>query len=73
MDKINFLKKNYKILSLIWGLTAWLVHEAINKILKEDTEINATVMLITAGVGLLCNISMGHILHSSVKNILLRL
>lgn len=24
-------------------------------------------MLITAGVGLVCNLSMGHILHSSVK------
>ena len=52
---------------MIWGLTAWLVHEAIDKILKKDDRINATVMLITAGVGLLCNISMGHILHSAVN------
>ena len=51
---------------LIWGLTAWLVHEAIDKIIKEDKNLNALVMLITAGVGLLCNISMGHILHSAV-------
>lgn len=50
-------------------MTAWLVHEAIQKILKEDKDLNATVMLITAGVGLLCNISMGHILHSAVKQL----
>jgi hypothetical protein len=43
-----------------------LIHEALDKIIKNDDKIDATVMLITAGVGLICNISMGHILHSSV-------
>jgi len=52
---------------LIWGLTAWLIHEAVQKIIRNDDQMDATVMLITAGVGLICNLSMCHILHSSVS------
>ena len=49
---------------LIWGLTAWLVTEATERIVKMDYTINGLVMLITAVLGLLTNLLMFNILHS---------
>lgn len=49
---------------LIWGLTAWLVTEATERIVKMNYEINGLVMLITAVLGLITNLLMFKILHS---------
>jgi len=51
---------------LIWGITAWLVYEAIHRIINKEYEIEGTIMLIVAVVGFICNILMGHVLHSHV-------
>lgn len=44
---------------LIWVVTGVLVYMAVQRIILEEYEINATIMLITAGVGILVNIIMG--------------
>lgn len=44
---------------LIWVVTGVLVYMAVQRILVEEYEINATIMLITAGVGIIVNIIMG--------------
>ena len=49
---------------LIWGLTIWLVYEAIQRVIYQDFEIQGEIMLITACFGLFCNLIMGKILHS---------
>lgn len=49
----------------IWGISAWILYEAIEKVIKNEYEINGNLMLIIAVIGLLANIVMGHILHSS--------
>lgn len=41
---------------VIWGLLVWLNIEAIKRIIVPPKDINADVMLITAIIGLLCNI-----------------
>lgn len=42
---------------IIWALLIWLVIEAINRIINIDkVEINGEIMLITACLGLGCNI-----------------
>ena len=50
---------------LIWGLTVWLVYEAIQKVVKDEKVDDPLIMLIVAIVGLICNIVMGHVLHSA--------
>ncbi len=50
---------------LIWGLTCWLVYEAIQKVLKDEKVDDPWIMLIVAIIGLICNIVMGHVLHSA--------
>lgn len=50
---------------LIWGLTAWLVYEAIQKVIRGDKVDDPLIMLIVAIIGLICNIVMGHVLHSA--------
>jgi Co/Zn/Cd efflux system component len=50
-------------------LTAWLIHEAVNKIIRNKKDMDETVMLITAGVGLICNLVMCKILHSGVNKL----
>lgn len=50
--------------ALIWGLTIWLLFEAVFRII-EPQEVNGSFMLITAVFGLLCNIIMAKVLHSS--------
>lgn len=49
----------------IWGLTVWLVYEAIEKIHHDEDVKNPLMMLIIAIVGLLCNLLMGKILHDN--------
>jgi len=48
---------------MIWVVTGILVYLAIQRVLYQDYEINATVMLITSGIGVLVNIIMGCSLH----------
>lgn len=48
---------------LIWGLTIWLIAEAIQRILYQNFVIEKYFMLGTAIFGLLCNLLMGKILH----------
>ena len=50
---------------LIWGLTIWLIAEAIDRVINQNFEIDRWFMLGTAIFGLLCNLVMGKILHSS--------
>ncbi len=47
---------------LIWGLTMWLVYEAIMRLIFPE-HIKGMVMLITASIGLCFNIVMGVCLH----------
>jgi len=48
---------------MIWVVTGILVYVAIQRIINGDYEINATIMLITSGVGVGVNIIMGCTLH----------
>ena len=41
---------------LIWVVTGILVYMAIQRVISEDYEIDAVVMLITAGVGVAFNL-----------------
>ena len=50
-------------IALIWGLLIWLFIEAIDRIV-HPTEVDGEVMLITAVVGLACNIVSIFTLHS---------
>lgn len=47
----------------IWGLLIWLFIEAIHRIVHPE-EIDGLIMLITACVGLVCNIIAIFTLHS---------
>ena len=48
---------------LIWGLTIWLVYEAVLRIMYPGV-INGLIMMITASIGLGFNIVLGTCLHS---------
>jgi zinc transporter 2 len=48
---------------LIWGLVIWLIVEAIERVVNP-TKIDGFIMLITAIVGLICNIINIFTLHS---------
>ncbi|XP_078378655.1 proton-coupled zinc antiporter SLC30A2-like isoform X3 [Oculina patagonica] len=50
---------------IIWVLTGILVYLAIQRVITQDFEIDADIMLITAGVGLGVNILLGIILHQT--------
>lgn len=41
---------------MIWVITGILVYIAIQRLIHKEYEIDATIMLITAGVGVLVNI-----------------
>lgn len=43
---------------LIWVVTGVLVYMAVQRIITEEYEINATIMLVTAGVGIIVNIML---------------
>jgi len=49
---------------LIWALTGVLVYEAVERV-KKPTPINGKLMLIISTVGLIVNIAMAWVLHSS--------
>ncbi|XP_013188041.1 proton-coupled zinc antiporter SLC30A2 isoform X4 [Amyelois transitella] len=48
---------------LIWVVTGVLVYMAVQRVITPDFKIDATVMLITSGVGVLVNLVMGLTLH----------
>lgn len=48
---------------LIWGLVIWLLVEAVDRTINAD-EVDGKIMLITAVVGLICNIVNVFTLHS---------
>lgn len=48
---------------LIWVVTGILVYLAIQRVIYPDFKIDAPVMLITSGIGLIVNIIMGCTLH----------
>ncbi|KAK6109188.1 cation diffusion facilitator transporter family protein [Brugia pahangi] len=48
---------------MIWTLTAILVYAAIKRIIEQNFDVDATVMLYTAAISVLFNIIMGVILH----------
>ena len=50
-------------ISIIWILTAWLVWEAVGR-LVEPQAVDGLIMMVTAVVGVLCNVVMGRLLHS---------
>lgn len=50
-------------IALIWGLLIWLFAEAIDRVI-HPSEIDGEIMLITAVVGLACNIVSIFTLHS---------
>ena len=41
---------------LIWVVTGVLVYMAVQRVMESDYEIDATVMLITAAVGVVVNV-----------------
>ena len=49
---------------MIWGLLIWLNIEAVHRINNPPEEIDTTIMIITSGIGLLCNIINIAQLHS---------
>ncbi|EGT36812.1 CBN-TTM-1 protein [Caenorhabditis brenneri] len=48
---------------ILWVLTTVLVFLAIQRIVNNEHDVDANIMLITAGVGVLFNIIMGLVLH----------
>lgn len=50
---------------LIWGLTIALLVEATDRIMNKSTVTEPLFMLVTAIFGLLCNLGMAKVLHSS--------
>ncbi|CAG7836110.1 unnamed protein product [Allacma fusca] len=48
---------------LIWVVTGILVYMAVQRVIHQEFEIDAPIMLITSGVGLIVNIIMGCTLH----------
>jgi cation diffusion facilitator family transporter len=49
---------------IIWVMTGLLVNEGIHRIISGEMEIGSDIMLGVAIVGFICNLIMGHILHS---------
>jgi len=49
---------------LIWVVTGVLVYIAVQRIMYKHFEIEASIMLITSGIGVVVNIIMGFSLHS---------
>lgn len=50
---------------LIWGLTVVLVYEATERIINKAKVDNPLIMLIVAGIGLVSNLCMAKVLHST--------
>ena len=49
-------------IALVWGLIIWLFIEAIHRIIIDE-KVDGEIMLITASVGLCCNIINIFTLH----------
>jgi len=47
---------------LIWGLTIWLVYEAVLRVI-DPPKVDGKIMLITAVFGFICNLIMMGMLH----------
>ena len=52
---------------LIWILTILLLNESIQRIVDSNNTINGGIMLATSSIGLVFNVIMAYILHSSVR------
>ena len=50
-------------ISIVWGLVLWLVYEALTRIIYPE-QLDPLVMMATAAIGLLVNITMASTLHS---------
>ncbi|VDN24850.1 unnamed protein product [Gongylonema pulchrum] len=61
-DRNNKTENTTSVL-MIWVLTALLVYAAIERIINQDFDVDATVMLYTAAISVLFNVIMGLILH----------
>eukprot|EP00794_Sanderia_malayensis_P012305 gene12305-13574_t len=48
---------------IIWILTGILVYEAVMRLIKGNIKIDAVIMLITSGIGVVINIILGATLH----------
>ena len=48
---------------MIWVVTGILVYLAIQRVISKEFDIDAKVMLITSGIGVIINIVMGLTLH----------
>jgi len=49
---------------IIWVLLIWLLLEAVNRLLNQDLiDVDGTIMLITASIGLGCNLANLFILY----------
>ena len=63
--KLNFGYERAEVIGallsilMIWILTVWLVLEAFDRIVHNETPINAYIMLITSIIALICNLVMG--------------
>ena len=49
---------------IIWVMTGLLVNEGIHRIKENQFDIDVRTMLIISIIGFICNLIMGHILHS---------
>ena len=52
-------------ITLIWGLTFILLYEATIRVINKEIVKDPLIMLITAVFGLVCNLVMAKVLHSS--------
>lgn len=52
---------------IIWILTVLLLAESIQKLVDNHHKVNGGIMLFTSSVGLIFNVIMAYILHSTVK------
>ena len=52
---------------IIWALSLLLVYEAISRMFERHHDIDGTIMLISASIGLIFNLLMAFVLHSDVN------
>lgn len=67
-DKLTFGSHRAEIVGaltsviLIWGLTIWLIYEAVMRVIYPP-KVDAKIMMITAVFGFVCNLIMMGMLH----------
>jgi zinc transporter 2 len=54
-------------ITIVWILTVLLLSESIQKLYESHHPVKGDVMLITSTIGLVFNMIMAYVLHSSVK------